>query len=86
MRFPFGKAYSHLTTARNTFFLLRRRIQLNVLSVFQLRGLVVEIFLQMGPWTSNGYNFLTVTPNQVIPKPTSSSLRARHAGIIFILC
>ena len=48
-RFPSGKAYFHLTTARNTFSLLRRRIQLNVLSVFQLRGLFVELFLQIGP-------------------------------------
>ena len=40
----------------------------------------------MGPWQKNNYIFLLLTPNEVIPKPTSSSRRARSVGIIFILC
>ncbi|XP_037438414.1 uncharacterized protein LOC119306240 [Triticum dicoccoides] len=45
-----------------------------------LRGLFVEICLQIGPCTSSGSNFLSVNPNEVKPKPTSSFCRAHSVG------
>lgn len=86
MRFPSRKAYFNLTMAINMFSLLRRCIQLNVLSIFQLRGLFVEIFLQIGPWTPSGYNFLLVTPFNVNPKPISLFHRAHSVGHTFTMC
>ena len=48
----------------------------SVFSVLSLRGLFVVIFLQMGPRQSNTRIFLLTTPNEVIPKPTSSNHQA----------
>jgi hypothetical protein len=41
--------------------------------------------LQKGPWQEFIHIFLLVAPIEVIPKPSSSSRRARHVGITFIL-
>ena len=55
------------------------------LSVFPARGVFVEIFLQIGPWTLSGYNFLLETPIEVNPKPTSLYHRSLYFGIIFTM-
>ena len=63
-------------------FLHRKHISSSARSVFPVKDLFVDKFLQIGPWQSNPYIFLTVAPNQVNPKPMSSFRRARSDGII----
>ena len=100
-RFPFLNTYLGLASEKYTFSLSRKRIPiycgseyaflfwkciyLNTFLPYPLRDLFVVIFLQKSPWTSTLHIFLTTTPNEVIPKPTSSSRWARSVGLIFTM-
>ena len=77
VRFPLLKAYFLSVAVRNTFTGGEGVFLQSALSVFPAEGLFVMISLQIGPWQKNLYIFLILTPNEVIPKPTSSFRRAR---------
>ena len=53
------------------------------LFVFPPMDPLVINFSQIGPWSSTPHNSATLTPFEVIPKPTSSYRRALSLGNIF---
>ena len=92
--FPSASVQSTLSFTKSVFplcfspeciFLNRKRISNFRLLPYPPRDLFVMMFLQKSPWTSTLRIFLTTTPNKVIPKPTSSSRRARSVGTIFTM-
>lgn len=85
VRIRLTKAHSTSSSCENAFSLLENVFSEKAHSVFPAKGLFVMILLQISPWQKNPYNFLLTTSNEVIPKPNSSSRRARSVGFIFTM-